>query len=94
MRNTIDAVEVSARNPCNVGAIFLLSCFCGFDRTKKVADNWGTDAELSKWDGIKVDKDGRVVELSLFSTGLTGIHRRTARVHVALEMLDLLKKLF
>ena len=93
MRNTIGAVEVSARNPCNLGAIFLLSCFCRERET--VADNWGTDAELSKWDGVKVDKDGRVVELSLLAINLKGIHRRTfARLRVALELLEHLKKLF
>lgn len=28
-------------------------------------DNWLTDAELSTWDGVETDEDGRVVRLHL-----------------------------
>lgn len=37
-------------------------------------DNWGSDADLSQWEGIeKVNADGRVVKLSLWGNGLQGI---------------------
>ncbi len=36
-------------------------------------DNWNTDAELSKWHGVNVNAEGRVVKLSLPSNNLRGI---------------------
>lgn len=39
--------------------------------------NWATGAELSVWDGVKVDKDGRAVELHLWDKNLKGIDRHT-----------------
>lgn len=39
----------------------------------KQNDNWGTDAVLSSWYGVKVDDQGHVVELSLKYNNLQGI---------------------
>lgn len=36
-------------------------------------DNWDTNAELSKWHGVEVNAQGRVVKLSLPSNNLRGI---------------------
>lgn len=48
---------------------------------------WATDADLSTWDGVKVDGDGRVVELtptgSLLGNNLQGISGVTFRTHIA-----------
>ena len=35
-------------------------------------DNWDTDAELAKWYGVKVNEQGRVVELDLRLNNLQG----------------------
>lgn len=35
--------------------------------------NWNTDAPLSEWHGVKVNDQGRVVELSLSRNNLQGI---------------------
>lgn len=42
--------------------------------TWKEKTNWDTGADLSQWCGIKVDDQGRVVELNLFWNNLQGIH--------------------
>lgn len=42
----------------------------------KRSDNWGTDADLSQWQGVKVDHQGRVVELDLCRHNLEGIRQR------------------
>ncbi|CAN0100875.1 unnamed protein product, partial [Hapterophycus canaliculatus] len=34
--------------------------------------NWDTDADLSQWFGVKVNGEGRVVELSLSANNLQG----------------------
>ena len=36
---------------------------------------WDTNAELSTWQGVKVDEDGRVVQLDLYGNNLQGIPR-------------------
>ncbi|CAM9385449.1 unnamed protein product [Ectocarpus fasciculatus] len=38
----------------------------------KNINNWNTTAELSSWYGVKVDGQGRVVELNLGGLGLRG----------------------
>lgn len=43
----------------------------GANWTRK--DYWGTDADLSRWQGVKVNGQGRVVGLSLMSNNLQGI---------------------
>eukprot|EP00903_Cladosiphon_okamuranus_P012364 g11589.t3 len=48
----------------DVQALEALFRSTGGENWKKKA-NWATDAELSTWDGVKVDEDGRVVELSI-----------------------------
>lgn len=35
-------------------------------------DNWGTDAELSRWHGVKANDEGRVVVLYLVHNNLQG----------------------
>ncbi|CAM9735377.1 unnamed protein product [Ectocarpus sp. 12 AP-2014] len=35
-------------------------------------DNWDKDADLSKWHGVQVNEDGRVVGLWLSSNNLEG----------------------
>lgn len=46
--------------------------------------NWDTDAELSKWDGVWVDGQGRVVKLDLRENNLQGdvMRRLLVRVHI------------
>lgn len=39
--------------------------------------NWYTDADLSEWYGVKVNDQGRVVELDLSINNLQGISRPT-----------------
>lgn len=41
--------------------------------------NWDTSADLSDWHGVKVNGQGRVVELNLLSNNLRGILRPTSR---------------
>lgn len=41
----------------------------------KQKTNWDTGVDLSQWCGIKVDEQGRVVELNLFWNNLQGITR-------------------
>ena len=36
--------------------------------------NWGTDAALSRWDGVNVNGEGRVVKLNLNWSYLRGMH--------------------
>lgn len=36
-------------------------------------DYWNTDAELSNWHGVKVNGEGRVVELRLLANNLRGV---------------------
>ncbi|CAM9346593.1 unnamed protein product, partial [Hapterophycus canaliculatus] len=35
--------------------------------------NWNTGADLSRWDGVEVNDQGRVVKLSLGANNLRGI---------------------
>jgi hypothetical protein len=38
------------------------------------SDNWGTDAPISEWYGVKeVDKDGNITKLYLDENNLTGV---------------------
>lgn len=37
-------------------------------------DNWDTDADLSKWYGVKVNDQGRVVKLDLNRNNLQGMY--------------------
>ena len=37
--------------------------------------NWDTDADLSRWSGVTVNDDGRVVKLDLYDNNLKGILR-------------------
>lgn len=46
--------------------------------------NWGTDAELSQWQGVTVNYQGRVVELDLSNSNLRGIHLPALLARVAL----------
>lgn len=39
----------------------------------KRSDNWNTDADLSKWYGVKVNEHGRVVKLDLNRNNLQGM---------------------
>lgn len=39
--------------------------------------NWGTDAPIGDWHGVKVKDDGHVVKLDLASNNLRGISRPT-----------------
>lgn len=49
--------------------------------------NWTTGTELSTWHGVKVDEDGRVVELRLdWDNNLQGIIGSALRTHAALMM--------
>lgn len=43
----------------------------------KKSSNWGTDADLSDWYGVKVNGQGRVVTLTLDANNLRGILRPT-----------------
>lgn len=43
-------------------------------------DNWGTDADLSLWHGVKVNQEGQVVELILSGNNLRGKHPLYARL--------------
>ena len=52
------------------------------------ADNWGTDAPLDTWRGIRTDDEGRVIHLSLRDNGLQG------ELPAALGNLDRLRGLF
>lgn len=36
-------------------------------------DNWGTDADLSRWYGVRVNHQGRVVQLDLSLNNLEGM---------------------
>lgn len=45
----------------------------------KDSSNWGTDADLSDWYGVKVNEQGRVVTLALTANNLRGISRPTLR---------------
>ena len=36
------------------------------------SDNWGTDAPLDQWHGVRVDDRGRVIRLNLSKNGLSG----------------------
>lgn len=38
----------------------------------KKNDNWDTDADVSRWHGVKVNEQGRVVELQLGGNNLRG----------------------
>ena len=40
----------------------------------KRKDNWGTDAALSKWSGVTVNDEGRMVKLFLWNNNLRGIY--------------------
>lgn len=53
--------------------------------------NWDTDAEVSAWYGVKVNDEGRVVELKLDTNNLKGMPRPSAYEDVLLscDMLDL-----
>ncbi|CAN0350723.1 unnamed protein product [Scytosiphon promiscuus] len=51
--------------------------------------NWDTDAELSKWYGVEVDGDGRVVKLSLAANHLRGNIPPELASLAALQTLDL-----
>lgn len=44
-----------------------------FGRSWKRSDHWNTDAEISQWYGVELDKEDRVVELSLGFNNLAGI---------------------
>ncbi|TGG91235.1 MAG: hypothetical protein ERJ67_08270 [Aphanocapsa feldmannii 277cV] len=35
--------------------------------------NWGSDAPISKWEGVNTDSSGRVMELNLQENQLTGM---------------------
>ncbi|CAM9597089.1 unnamed protein product, partial [Ectocarpus sp. 12 AP-2014] len=52
-------------------ALLALFWFTGGTRWKRNT-NWNTDAHLSEWHGVKVDQDGRVVELSLNKNHVKG----------------------
>lgn len=45
--------------------------------------NWATSADLSTWHGVKLDEDGRVLELDLLNKNLQGIVGRVLRTHAA-----------
>ena len=51
--------------------------------------NWLTDAPLSDWYGVRVDANGRVVELTLAQNGLTGQIPETIDTLSQLGVLDL-----
>lgn len=55
----------------------------GGDTWEKSA-NWTTDAELSTWEGLRVDEDGRVVGLTLIINSLKGTSNLLLRTHFAL----------
>ncbi|CAM9417159.1 unnamed protein product, partial [Hapterophycus canaliculatus] len=50
--------------------------------------NWGTDAALSSWDGVKVNDEGRVIMLNLHRNNLQGLIPAQLGKLAALEMLD------
>ncbi|CAN0466599.1 unnamed protein product [Ectocarpus sp. 12 AP-2014] len=52
-------------------------------------ENWNTDAALSQWQGVKVNRQGRVVEVSLPTNNLTGEIPKALADLVSLEGLDL-----
>ena len=43
------------------------------------SSNWDTDTDLSEWYGVKLNGEGRVVELSLFGNNIRGIFKPTLR---------------
>ena len=43
----------------------------------KTKANWNTDADVSKWHGVEVNDQGRVVNLELSGNNLTGIMKCT-----------------
>lgn len=55
----------------------------------KRSDNWNTDADLSKWYGVKVNDQGRVVKLDLNRNNLQGIIRVSLYIFVYLHVVDL-----
>lgn len=61
-------------------ALFRSTCGTNWRRN----DNWGKNADLSQWHGVKANNQGRVVELSLSGNNLEGIHRPAFRTRVAL----------
>ncbi|CAN0288187.1 unnamed protein product [Ectocarpus fasciculatus] len=52
-------------------------------------DNWNTTAGLSRWYGIKVDNQGRVVELRLIRNNLQGSIPKELGALTKLETLNL-----
>lgn len=51
----------------------LVALFNGNGGTEwTLATNWSSDAPLAEWHGVETDAEGRVIELSLDSNGLTG----------------------
>lgn len=48
--------------------------------------NWGTDADLSDWHGVRVNDEGRVVGLRLSFNNLRGIFRPTLRTVVLVPL--------
>ncbi|CAM9670598.1 unnamed protein product [Ectocarpus sp. 12 AP-2014] len=52
-------------------ALLALFRFTGGTRWKRNT-NWNTDVHLSEWHGVKVNQDGRVVELSLNANHVRG----------------------
>lgn len=40
----------------------------------KIKTNWDTDADLSKWYGVNINYQGRVVQLQLYDNNLRGIY--------------------
>ncbi|CAM9985878.1 unnamed protein product [Ectocarpus sp. 12 AP-2014] len=55
--------------------------------------NWDTGADLSQWCGIKVDDQGRVVELNLFWNNLQGSIPKELGALDKLEKLSLYNKI-
>ncbi|CAN0367511.1 unnamed protein product [Ectocarpus sp. 6 AP-2014] len=65
----------------------LVALFRATDGAKwKTSTNWNTDAELATWAGIKVNHEGRVVELILRNNNLNGSAKPTRQRMFALTI--------
>lgn len=44
--------------------------------------HWDTDAELSRWEGVRLNEAGRVVELSLSRNNLVGAYKMGSNMNI------------
>lgn len=69
LRSTQASLSMSSTDRAALLALYRLTGGASWKRK----NNWDTDGDLSQWDGVRVNDQGRVVSLRLDHNNLTGI---------------------